>query len=144
VVNYQKSMRDPDRWRRLLRGDIDFKRVGKMASILAAQAGRKAKALASELREIVSPASGTRLSRDLRAVFAQGRRLSMYESDGEPAGAVLLTEARRTYARANRSGFMTLENVRGGDHTFSQSAARSEIIRRITEELRRHYLKEAP
>jgi hypothetical protein len=136
VALFQKSMRDSSRWKRLLSGEIDPRRVLGIARVALAQAGRKARAYGAELRELLMPAAGTRLSRDLKAILALDRRVSMYEADGEPAGAVLMTEARRTLARARRSGAMTLENVPGGDHTFSQSGPRHDLVRRILDALR--------
>jgi alpha-beta hydrolase superfamily lysophospholipase len=136
VAMFQKSMRDSSRWKRLLSGEIDPRRLAGMARIALSQVRRKLQAYGAELREILIPSAGTPLSRDLKAILALDRKVSMYEADGEPAGAVLMTEARRTLARARRSGAMTLENVPGGDHTFSQSGPRDDLVRRIVDALR--------
>jgi hypothetical protein len=144
VVAVQKSMRSPDRWKRLLRGEVDFSRVTGMAGTLAGQAARKAKFLLRETAERIVPSAGSRLSKDLRAIFAHGRTVWLYEADGEPAGAVAMTEARRTYHRARREGRLAHERIAGGDHTFSQSAPRAEFIRRLREHFKRTWKPEAP
>ena len=144
VVTMQKSMRSPGRWKRLLRGEIGLGRVKDAARTMAAHAARKARALLSEAAEIVVPSAGTRLSQDLRSIFARGRTLWLYESDGEPAGAVAMTEARRTCKRALREGRLVHQRIAGGDHTFSQSAARAEVIRRLRHALKQTCDKEAP
>ena len=133
VAAYRKSMRDTARWKRLLRGEVDLRRIARIAGTHAA---RKARAAAAELHEVMNPSGGTRLSRDLRALLALGRRVWMYEGDGEPAGTVLKTEARRPLAEARRRGVMTMEHIPGGDHTFSRSAARDDLISRICDVLR--------
>ena len=75
---------------------------------------------------------------------AHGRTVWLYESDGEPAGAVAMTEARRTYQRARSEGRLAHEHIAGGDHTFSQSAARDEVIRRLRGHFKRTWKPEAP
>ena len=107
------------------------------ARVVTTHAARQAKAAAAGLHEALDPAGGTRLSRDLRAVLANGRRITMLEGEGEPAGAALRTEARRALRKACRSGAMTIERIAGGDHTFSRLAARDELVRRICDVLRR-------
>jgi pimeloyl-ACP methyl ester carboxylesterase len=133
VAAYGRSMRDASRWKRLLRGEVDLRRIARIAGTHAA---RKAKAVAAEVHELFSPSGGTRLSRDLRAVLANGRRISMYEAEGEPAGAALHTEARRALWSAKRSGAMTLERIEGADHTFSRRAQREDLVRRVCGVLR--------
>jgi alpha-beta hydrolase superfamily lysophospholipase len=133
VAAYQRSMRDTGRWKRLLRGEVDLKRVARIAGT---QVARKAKAAAAELHEVLSPNGGTRLSRDLRTLLANGRRITMFEGEGEPAGAALQTEAKRALRKATRSGAMSVERIPGADHTFSRYSAREELVRRICAVLR--------
>jgi pimeloyl-ACP methyl ester carboxylesterase len=133
VAAYGRSMRDASRWKRLLRGEVDVMRIVRTAGTHAA---RKAKAVAAELHEAVSPNGGTRLSRNLRQVLANGRRITMFEAEGEPAGAALQTEARRAVRNAKRSGAMTIERIPGADHTFSRRAVRDELVHRICGVLR--------
>ena len=144
LVLMQKSMREGSRWKRLLRGEIDTRRVVEKLRTLAAHAGRKARALATEACEIVAPSAGMRLSKDLRAIFDRGCSLWLFESDGEPAGAVAMTEARRTYRRGLRDGKLVHERFPGGDHTFSQSVPRDAVVRRLRESFKRTWNPEAP
>ena len=144
VALMQKSMNKPDRWKRLLRGEIGLSRVKDAARTMAAHSAKKARALFAEAAEIVMPSAGTRLSKDLRTIFGRGRSLWLYESDAEPAGAVAMTEARRTYRRGLREGRLVHERIAGGDHTFSQSGPRADVIRRLRESLKRTCDKEAP
>ena len=144
MVLMQKSMREGSRWKRLLRGEIDTRRVVEKLRTLMAHAGRKARALGTEACEIVVPSAGSRLSKDLRAIFDRGCSVWLYESDGEPAGAVAMTEARRTYRRGLRDGKLVHERFPGGDHTFTQSVPRDAIVRRLRESFKRTWNPEAP
>jgi predicted alpha/beta hydrolase len=130
VAAYQRSMRDPSRWKKLLTGGVDVKRLLRVAATHVAKVARGRWA---ELREMVRPGSASRLSGDLLAIMARKRRIHVILSDGEPAQALLMTEAARTVKRGLRSGAMTLERVRGGDHTFSRFASRSVLVARVRE-----------
>jgi Serine aminopeptidase, S33 len=128
VAGYQRSMKDPERWKKLLRGQVDLARLARVA---AAHVAKTVRGRWDDLREMVVPGAGTRLSRHVGEIAAQGRRMNVYVSDGEPAAAILMTEAKRAVRRATRSGALTIESVAGGDHTFSQSAPRADLVGRI-------------
>ena len=132
VAAYQQSMRDPARWKKLLRGEVDLVRL---ARVTTAHLAKTLKGRWDDVREILAPSSGTRLSKDLRDISGQGRTLNLYVSDGEPAPAILATEAKRAVRSATRAGRMTIDKISGGDHTFSQGAPRDELIRRIVRDL---------
>ena len=127
VAAYQTSMRDPERWKKLLRGEVDLVRL---ARVLGAHVAKLAGGRWRDLKEALVPSSGTQLSRDLRTLLAR-HRMTIYVSDGEPAGTILETEAKRTMKRGMRAGKLRIEKVPGGDHTFSQSAPREELIRKV-------------
>lgn len=135
VAGYQRSMRDPSRWKKLLEGEVD---VMRLARVSAAHVAKTARGRWIDLKEMLVPSAGTRLSQDLRGIAGLGRRLDLYVSDGEPAGAILATEAKRAVNRARRAGLMSIATVNGGDHTFSQGAPRDELIRRIRADLSRN------
>jgi len=130
VAAYQRSMRDPERWKRLLRGEAD---LGRLARVALAHAAKLARGRWEDLKEMLVPSLGTRLSQDVRAICARGRRMHVILSDGEPAAAILDTEAKRAVGRAKRRGLFTLDRIPGGDHTFSRSAARDALVARIVE-----------
>lgn len=132
VAGYKRSMRDPERWKRLLRGDVD---VARLARVALAHVAKLARGRWDDLREMLSPACGTRLSQDIRAIGARGRRMHVILSEREPAAAILETEAARAVRRARRAGLFTLEHIPGGDHTFSRSGPREVLVRRVVEKL---------
>ncbi len=135
VAGYQRSMRDPARWKKLLTGEVD---VMRLARVSAAHLARTVQGRWVDLKEMLVQSSGTRLSQDLREIAGLGRRLDFYVSDGEPASAILATEAKRAVNKARRAGLISIETVTGGDHTFSQGGPRDELIRRIRADLTRN------
>jgi pimeloyl-ACP methyl ester carboxylesterase len=136
VAAYQRSMRDPARWKKLLLGKVDLVRLARVG---AAHVAKVARGRWDDLRELVTQQGGTRLSQDLRKIEALDRKMDVFVAEGEPAGAILKTEAKRTVKRATRAGSMRIDNIPGSDHTFSRSAPRDELVARI-----RSYLTEAP
>ena len=136
VAAYQRSMRDPERWKKLLRGQVQ---IGRLVKVAGAHAMKVVRGRWHDFKEIVRPGSGTRLSHDVRALASLGRKTFIYVSDGEPAGALLATEAKRSVKRATRAGLLSVERIPGGDHTFSQTAPREALVARI-----RAALKDTP
>ncbi|MGZ5039426.1 MAG: alpha/beta fold hydrolase [Usitatibacter sp.] len=135
AIQYRKSMRDPGRWLKLLRGGVDMRRL---AHTVIAQARTKLKSQRDAVRELVLPRTAPRLSRDLRRLLAAGRAVSLFVAEGDPGRDILMAGARRTATHALRSGAMRLEMIPGADHTFSQLAPRRELVRRLADHLRRH------
>jgi alpha-beta hydrolase superfamily lysophospholipase len=133
VAAYRRSMRDPERWKKLLLGEVDVPRLARTA---AAHVARMARGRWDDLRELLDPSRGTRLSRDLREIQARGRPMDVFVAEGEPAGAMLQTEAKRAVRRARRAGVLSIENILGADHTFSRYAARSDLVARIHRNLK--------
>ena len=136
VAAYQRSMRDPERWKKLLLGKVD---VARLARVSAAHIAKLARHRWDDLREVVTRSGGTQLSQDLRKIESMGRKMDVFVAEGEPAGAMLTTEAKRTVKRATRAGALSIANIPGSDHTFSRSAPRDDLVARI-----RRNLTEAP
>ncbi|HEX5128460.1 MAG TPA: hypothetical protein VFV90_01880, partial [Usitatibacter sp.] len=130
VAAYRSAARDPARWKKLLRGEVDMKRLARVgwAHVAKTLRGRW-----DDLRETISPASGTKLSRNLRALGELHRPLHLIQSDGEPAETILATEAKLASRRLTRAKLLTIQHVRGADHTFSRSAHRDALISRVVQ-----------
>ena len=133
MVQYRKSMRDPKRWAKLARGDVNFAR---MAEVLAGQARTHARAWLDALAEALLPHGGPRLSKDLKRLFAMQRRLTMFVSEGDPGRDVLLAGAKLTATRALRDGRIRLQMIPAADHTFSQWKPRRDLVGRLMAHLR--------
>jgi hypothetical protein len=133
MVQYKRSMRDVRRWMKLARGDVNFRRL---AEVLASQARTHARAWTDAFTEALWPSRAPRLSQDLHRIFAMGRRLTLFVSEGDPGRDILLAGARLTATRALRDGRIRLQTIPGADHTFSQWKPRQELLARLAAHLR--------
>lgn len=127
VAAYKKSMKDPARWKKLLRGEVNLLRIAKVGfnhvhSIVASKA--------QALGEILGVGTDSRLSKDLKKLLAR-RRIAIFVADGDPGRDILMHDARRTATRALRSGTLDLQVIPGADHTFTQSRPRRDLVERV-------------
>lgn len=129
---YKKSMRDPSRWLKLLRGDVNFRRL---LDVAIGHPKVVAKSYYDAVLETLAPGKAPRLSQDLRRLFQMKRRVTVLVSEGDPGGDIIMTEAKITAKRAISRGQMRLETIEGGDHTFSQSRPRRALIERVAAHL---------
>ena len=140
AIQYKKSMRDPGRWLKLMRGGVNMARL---AETVVGLARAKLKAQGDLLREFVFPAAGPRLSRDLRRLLAMNRPLSFFVAEGDPGREILMAGAKRTATRALRTGQIAVEMIPDADHTFSQLKPRGELVSRLKAHLARHLAEPA-
>jgi pimeloyl-ACP methyl ester carboxylesterase len=121
---YKRSARDPRRWLKLLRGDVNMKRL---VEVVISQACNKLR-----LRE------DPRLSGDLRKLCEQlNRPLTVFIAEGDPGRDIIMAGAPRTATRAMKRGAMRMEMIAGADHTFSQFKPRKELLSRLGAHLAR-------
>lgn len=131
MEQYRKSARDPERWKKLLRGEVKMKRL---AEVLAGHALGLVKPYWDTAQETVFPdRGGTRLSRDLRKLVAMKRPVAFFLGDRDQGLKILNAEARRTFEKGLASGLMTLYTVAGGDHTFSRLKPRLDLVRAVVQ-----------
>ncbi|HUQ27190.1 MAG TPA: alpha/beta fold hydrolase [Usitatibacter sp.] len=115
---YRRSMKDPSRWMKLLRGDVNVKRL---VEVVISQACNKLR-----LRE------DPRLSGDLRRLCDHlNRPVTFFIAEGDPGRDILMAGAPRTATRAMKRGAMRVEMIPGADHTFSQFRPRKELMARL-------------
>ena len=135
VAAYRKSMKDPNRWMKLLKGQVNVMRAARVAltHVTGAIAAR-----AKSLGQALGLGEEPRLSRDLKRVL-RTRHVTMYFSEGEPGRDLLMHDAKRTAQRAMKAGRLELHAVHGADHTFSQWSARREITQRLLEHFAARY-----
>ena len=126
---YSKSMKDASRWLKLLRGDVNFRRLFEVA---LQYPKTKAQALANRLCERFLPSRAPRLSRHLRRIYAKGRPVTMIFADSDPGRDILMADARHAATLGLRDGRLRFEVIPDADHTFSQSKPRNDLLERLT------------
>jgi alpha-beta hydrolase superfamily lysophospholipase len=135
AVAYKRSMRDPRRWLKLLRGNVNVRRL---LVVMAAQAKTKVKSQLDALAETFLPDRGPPLSRDLKKLVSMQRPVSFFIAEGDPGRDILMAGAGRTATKSLKSGALSLEMIPGADHTFSQFKPRKHLMSRLGIHLRRH------
>ena len=122
VAAYKRSMREPGRWLKLLRGDFNKKRL--LGAVVTA------------VRAKLNFREDPRLSRDLRKLLDEfNRPITLFIAEGDPGHDILMAGAPRTTRRAMRRGSMRLEMIPGADHTFSQFKPRRDLLGRLNAHL---------
>ena len=131
MAAYRQSMRDPARWKKLFRGEVNLKRL---FEVLAGTAVGMVKPRIDTLHEVLFPRhGGTRLSRDLRRLMHMKRPVTFVIGDRDPGVQILEAEARRTLRRGLHTGALKLHRIAAGDHTFSRVKPRREMVRVLVE-----------
>jgi dienelactone hydrolase len=137
---YMGSVRKLDRWRKLLRGEVE---LGKIARVVAERltllVTLKMQRLRA-LRALLAPgadkaAERDDLNRDIGMLVNAGRRVSFFFADGDPGIDLLLTNAGRTVKRFTAKKKLSIDIIAEADHTFTQRERRDELIRRVSEHL---------
>jgi len=121
---YKRSARDPKRWLKLLRGDVNMKRM--------------IEAIGTVLRSKLRFREDPRLSSDLRKLIEEfNRPITMFIAEGDPGRDILMAGAPRTARRAMKRGRMRVEMIPDADHTFSQFKPRRELLGKLNAHLSR-------
>jgi alpha-beta hydrolase superfamily lysophospholipase len=121
---YKRSARDPKRWLKLLRGDVNMKRM--------------IEAIATVVRSKLRFREDPRLSSDLRRLIEEfNRPITMFIAEGDPGRDILMAGAPRTARRAMKRGRMRVEMIPDADHTFSQFKPRRELLGKLNAHLSR-------
>jgi hypothetical protein len=129
MEQYARSARDPQRWKKLLRGEVKMKRL---LEVVTSTLMGKVKPYWDALHEIVFPATGgTPLSRDLRKLGRLDRRVTCFIGDRDQGLKILNAEARRRMRRNVKSGKIVVYSIPGGDHTFSRYQPRRDLVRAV-------------
>ncbi len=131
---YRQSARDPKRWLKLLRGDVNFRRL---ISVAAAVPVKWARAKWDWLCEALLPAWAPPLARELRDLRRMGRPVALFIAEGDPGERMLLRGAPRTARRYQEQGDVSVTRIPAADHTFSQRVPRRALIERLVSHLGR-------
>jgi dienelactone hydrolase len=131
--SYKKSMRDPSRWLKLLRGDVNVRRL---LDVAISQPAHFAKSYYGVLCEHLAPSKAPPLARDLRRLFEMKRSVTVLMAEGEPGADIIMAEAKHTAKQGLKAGHLRLETIEGGDHTFTQARTRRALVQRVAERLR--------
>lgn len=129
---YRLSARDPKRWLKLIKGEVNFRRLFAVAASLPLKALRSHWVA---FCEAVLPALAPPLARDLQRLRRLGRPVAFFVADGDPGERLLNQGAPRTARRQLARGVITMMRIGNADHTFSQLAPRRALIGAVAKAL---------
>ena len=136
IAHYKGSMRSRSSWKKLLRGQVNLVNLAGVAwSYLCTQAGSHINTLA----ERWVPSMGPPLSRQLRQLFGQNRRVSMFIASGDPGWDMLVSKARHAVGKALERDNLSVQFIRDSDHTFSNQDGRLRLVAAVRDHLLKRY-----
>ena len=134
VAHYKGTMRRLDSWKKLLRGQVNLVYLG---GVVLSHLRKQVASRVSAINELLFPARGPLLSRQLRQLFAAKIHVTLLVSSGDPGWDMLQDGARQTARRALKSGDLALEFIPDADHTFSRDDARRRLVAAVGRRLSR-------
>lgn len=125
---YQRAIRDPDRWRRLVKGEIDFRQA---ATFVAGRTRQMMKHTIRRILRVTGTGSGTRLGDDLQRFLKTGRRLSFFFSSRDPGLTVMLEYSGGVARRLIDKGTIPVTVIEDADHTLIQKRCRDDFVEKF-------------
>ncbi len=123
-----QSLRDPQRWLKLLRGQVHLRVIGRALLGRAQDAWvRRRRALARRLGRPLPED----LAADLLRVVGRGVRPCFVFSEGDPGQWLLAEQGGAVYQRLRQQGRLDVSHLPGADHTLSHRAAREALWDRL-------------
>jgi hypothetical protein len=127
MARYRQAMGSWQRWRKLLRGQVDVKRL---AQVLTRRvAARLSHALRGLARALHLPVHND-LARELRtAAVRHGTMLQFVFAEGDAGDALLHEQGGSAVQQLQRQGRLAIHRIADADHTFTGLAARAQLER---------------
>jgi pimeloyl-ACP methyl ester carboxylesterase len=111
-----KSVRSASSWRKLLRGDVDVRRV---AQVVAERARSIAEHRAREVARRLRVPLRDDLGSELYALGRAGVAIHFVFAAGDPGHSMLFEQGGSAVTRLERAGQLAIEIIDGPDHTFT-------------------------
>jgi pimeloyl-ACP methyl ester carboxylesterase len=115
-ARYARTMRSPEAWKRLLRGEVEVRAA---AGILARRAVAVAAGPARDVARALGRPLAEDLGADLLAAAARGVDLRFVFSAADPGLSLLRTQGGTALGALLRRGRVEIDVIRGADHTFT-------------------------
>ncbi len=133
VKKYRRSFWQWEKWRKVLRGEVDLGTfVATMRNLLRARLSPR------------SPARGDAvthhdLAADLDRLAAAGRQLTFVIADRDPGHDLLMLKAKKKVTALQASGALRIHFIENANHTFVIRRARQAFVRTVVEHLSDRY-----
>ncbi|HEY4240024.1 MAG TPA: hypothetical protein VGM88_09425 [Kofleriaceae bacterium] len=113
---YEGAMRSADKWKKVLRGEVDVRRVAKVVATRARHiAEHRARDILRRLRVPLKDDLGT----DLLALARRGIGVRFVFAASDPGHAMLVEQGGMAVPRLANAGSLAITMIDGPDHTFT-------------------------
>jgi pimeloyl-ACP methyl ester carboxylesterase len=133
AARYRSSLLSTDKWRKLLRGDVDIKHA---AIIVKQRMLQRSQHRARQLARRFGIRFGDDLGYDIESIAKRGVPLHFIFAKSDPGLAMLREQAGSAVPTAQGTGVLTIDIVDGADHTFTamwtHDILLDIVIRRLT------------
>jgi alpha/beta superfamily hydrolase len=126
--NAVRGIRDPEKWLRLLKGDLDLRGL---ARVVCARIHRGLKFRLRELARLSGLRVRNDLAADLRAIARNGVGVQFVFSNGDPGLQVLKEEVGGAWRQFVASRAVGLTEVAEADHSFMSPSARRRLYQQL-------------
>ena len=124
MSRYRRSPFSRQRWRKLVRGEVDVRRI---ARLLARHAGQSVATASRELARLLRLPLRDDLAGELAQATADGTVLHFVFCENEPGEDLLRSLAGRAVARLQRQRRLQVHRLDDADHTFTGETARERV-----------------
>lgn len=128
AAQYQRSVRDWRKWRKLLRGGVDLQHAGVVVFDRLRERGRL---VLRDTRRTLGVSVPDDLGTRLNDLVQRGVRVHFVFSAGDPGEALLRIGAGRAFTQLKRSGAVDLRHLPGCDHALSSGWMRELLWREL-------------
>ncbi|HSH74444.1 MAG TPA: hypothetical protein VLA09_01975, partial [Longimicrobiales bacterium] len=129
---YERSVRDPQKWLRLLKGQVNLGRIARFVLRRTHEAAKGAYRTTLEELRIISPRP---LALDLARYRDFSLRADFVFSESDPGYEILRSAAGHILRRLERRGCVSTAFIEQADHTFSRMEWRAELSKAVVSRL---------
>lgn len=132
AAGYRRSVLDPQKWRRLLVGDVDVRLA---ARVVGRRISSRARLIGQKLARLFRVRLKNDLTEDVKLASSRETRLELIFSEGDPGLSILTEQAGSMVEKLRRAGRLVVMEVPGADHTFSSESSRNDLKAMLTQRL---------
>ncbi|MES2403292.1 MAG: hypothetical protein V4567_03020 [Pseudomonadota bacterium] len=124
VKHYNKTMRDLNAWKKMLRGSVSFDAI---LQVVGWHAGKFLRRFGKEIARRLHLSARDDLGRRLQSMARHNVRIHFFFSTAEPGRKLLAIEAGSVVPRLCKAGGLGVHLFEGPDHTFTQRWAQQRL-----------------
>lgn len=136
VAHYKGTVRRRESWRKLFSGKVN---VFNLLNVVRSYLKKQLESYRNIAAERWVPSAAPILSRQLKQLFEQGRKVTLVVASGDPGWDMLTFNARHTAQRAVKSGDLQVYFIAQADHTFTSGSARQRLCAQLRAHLGARY-----